>query len=156
MHECIIQLDTTPFDHKDDLMTIDDFISDFDWFVPERADYVDEYDDENEMHEAIKSALDRPGLKYAGGKLTIISKEAYFLDRYNVFLKLVRDACKWSLDDFINGKKWIELRDLNDLYEDELGTCVVDGSGLKTLDDLIRYSKNGDEFYVGSALDYHW
>lgn len=158
MHNCIIQIDKESFDDReDDLITSDDFINSFDWFVPEIADYVRDFDNDEETLENIKYTLDRPGLRYADGKLTIVSKEAYFLDRYKEFIDIARDVCQWSLDDFISGKKWMEISTMYDLYDDKFCTYIADGyHGITTLDDFIRDCENGTEFYVGNALDYHF
>lgn len=156
MHDKIIQISDEPID-EDDYIDESKFYDH--WFLVNIADYIQDVPS-SERRSVIKNFLDRPGLKYNHNKdtLTIIDKRLYFEYKYDEFKKCIEEIREWSIDDFSSNDPNFIFIKLKDMYEDKYGTYIYDTKDrcLYCLDEWIRDSDDGDVFYVGNVIDYHW
>lgn len=125
------------------------------WFTDAVADEVEAVDSNNAYR-----ALERmPGIavkRDADGstRLVVEDKEEFFKKRHKQFLKEVEELRQISLKDFSSGGSMQMFR-LGQLYEYDKGIYVIYGDrAMDTLDELVRYSKNGQEYWLGGALYY--
>lgn len=161
MHSKIIQISRNKI--PEDERTIDDdyYYDGFSgWFVPSVADYVTSMDEEEQKRAMENLNAEFVSIDPKARKMTILSKEKYFEQPYKMFLDAAARCSKASFEEF--------MRDYNDLraawfkvcwtYEDKHSIYVdlKDGDGLMTWDAFLRMVNNGDVFYIGSVLGYHF
>ena len=156
-----------------DFITEDRYI---DGFVGQIADYVQEMDKEvwketwNWLSDFCKGAIE-----INENKLTVIDKEKYFANRYTDFQLLIKKAADISLEQFMSNDYTIDITDqygntfkrnapslmcdIGLVFDDKLGFYVDDNdgyAGLETFDSFMRRVHNGDVYYLGSVIDYHF
>ena len=151
MHSRIYQLTKEPI-YNDEWLTEADLYDTS--FIGEIADYVSTQPEE-EREEDIEWFLQGKEKVFAreGDKLTLLpgAKHAYFAKRYNKFKEKIAN---FTLDDFCNNYKvWESLNILRDTFSFYVYT---DEGGWKPLDTFIRESVEGDVFYIGGIVDYHF
>ena len=91
--------------------------------------------------------------------LKIVSKTEYFEKSFEEFQEYVEKVSTYSLEDFIDSSKWLDMYRLKDAYNDEHGFYVDDNDeyfGIATLDEFMRNVQDGDIYYIGSTFDYHF
>ncbi|MBR0420294.1 MAG: hypothetical protein IJI66_14125 [Erysipelotrichaceae bacterium] len=166
MHSRIFQVSDKPVP-KDDYYTEDRYYA---GFCNEIADYVSDVEEDNRssdidwLADFLKDAAVRDGDKF-----TIINKAKYFETKFKRYKDLLEVCSKVSLDEF-SGKKNINTESLGyhdempfgpltnlleESYNDKFGFYIDDGYCI-TLDDYMRYIKDGDVFYIGAVIDYHY
>lgn len=160
MHSRIFQLSETPIE-KDEYISESKYYDC--WFTIEIADYVNGDTDRDADIEWLESCVS--GIEFGadehGKYLVIKSREKYFeraFQRFSQYLDEVNS--KNNLQDFTNGIGCMWY--LNDAYEDKFGFYVdftVDSdryTDLVAFDNFVRTSKDGDKYYIGSTIDYHF
>jgi len=151
MHSRLYQLTKEPV-HKDEWLTEEDLYDTS--FIGEIADYVSTQP-EAEREEDIEWFLqgEEGAFVREGDKITLLpgAKHVYFAKRYNEFKKKAAD---FTLDNFCSDYKVGELR--NTLRDTLSFYVYTDEGGWKPLDTFIRESAEGDVFYIGGILDYHF
>lgn len=160
MHSRIFQLSKEPI-AKDDYITEHHYYDD--WFTREIADYVDDDTDRIEDIEWLKSCAS--GVEFDtdehGEYLIIKNREQYFEKSFQMFRKYLEEINRQNtLKDFANGING--MWSLNAAHEDKFGFYVdftMDAdrySDLVTFDNFMRTSKDGEKYYIGATIDYHW
>lgn len=148
MHSRIIQLTKNKSDY---------FIKESDyydhWFTHSIADYVCDGTDTNEDIEWLLSSCNG-ALRRGKDKIIVVDKTLYFKNNYKGFVENLKKLQNLTFEDFCN--RFDGMYALNDCYEDKFGFYIEDNGELHTLDKFMRHVKNGDEFYIGGTLDYHF
>lgn len=158
MHSRIYQISKNPID-KDDYIEESNYWDH--WFTNSVADYVNGDTDRDSDIKWLKNCYDNNGLSFGadnGGEYFIVEdKRKYFAKRFDTFKKILRELSDATLDDFVSGAYGGKVYTLKAAYNDEFG-FYIDGEdiGMETFDSFIRYSENGDKFYIGGTIDYHW
>jgi len=154
MHGTIIQLEEKPLRFEEDFVCEEDFYDDF---VGVIADYVsDDVDRDVEIQYFIKD-LEKYGVKYNAKEQSIIFlegfKEKYFEER---FIKLKEAVQKLTFENFI--KDTLEVWKIKNLIDKKYEIYIYSSeSSWMTLDEFVRYNlKEGQKYYIGTVLDYHF
>ena len=154
MHSRIIQLSRSPIS-KDDWTDESKY---FDGFVGSIADCVGEIPEENRSYEIEQLMSSAIAIDRNNEVIMIISKEAYFKDRYLRFKRVLHEIDAVSFEEFMNGRASVGMMNINDSYNDKFGIYIDcdDVCGLDTLDSFMRLVNNRDVFYIGNIVDYHY
>ena len=160
MHSKIFQISSKPI-YEIDYIIADNY---FDWFVPSIADYTDDLNEEE-----VKNCIDwfiniylKDIVTCEDGKITIINKEKYFEKKYTKFKDKINALQNTTFKQFIGEEMsnlHMDIMSAKAAYIDEYSIYIDDNgeySGLETLDEFMRRSKNGDVFYIGNVIDYHF
>ena len=150
MHESIIEIINKGEEPR---VTSDDF---------EMGDILvaDYYDDLNKeaQDERIEDFLSTTGIIPAENrKCFTVDKEAYFRERYNVFRKMVEDL---KFEDFSGKEKSfnLSLYELENLLRDDTAVYIrnAEWGCSEPLDDFVREADEGETYYIGNVVDYHF
>ena len=159
MHSRIIQLSKEPLDEYEWIKESDYYES---WFVGSIADYVSDID-EGDRERQMKSWLGdfgSRGLKYdeKDMTLTVVDKGKYFEAKYSAFIDAAKKVQAATLEQFSGYDLDRMFYQMREAYEDKFGIYIDGGNetGLITMDEFMRYAKNGDVFYCGGIVDYHF
>jgi len=154
MHSAIFQLEEKPLRFEEDFATEEDFYDDFVGII---ADYVsDDVDRDVEIQYFIKD-LEKYGVKYNAKEQSIIFlkgfKEKYFEER---FFKLKEAVQKLTFENFI--KDAPDVWEIKNLIDEKYETYIYSNeSSWMTLNEFVRYNlKEGQKYYIGAVLDYHF
>lgn len=140
------------------------------WFTERIADYVTEMKDHDAVADAATRIFNRNGLGICTTDMSfkIKDKKEYFERKYEEFMRLVMDKLRnWSLKTFSSSfydKNEESTSDiigrLNDCFEIERSYYIAFKTDLyydiTTMDRFIRDHDDGEIFYIGNILDYHW
>ena len=164
MHSRIFQITKEKLD-KTDWIIADHYYDH--WFTNRIADYVnDDINRKNDLDwffSCMDGVVERN--KRNKSKFKIINKLKYFESRYERFLQALEDLCGATLQQFAGEEKFGEdglsfaKYRIDCEYNDEFGFYVDDNrewAGLDTMDEFMRRVHDGDEFYIGGVVDYHW
>ena len=91
--------------------------------------------------------------------LKIVSKTEYFEKKFEEFQEHLNKLKDYTMEDFVDSSKWLDMYRLRDAYNDEHGFYIDDNDeyhGIATLDEFIRNAEDGDVYYIGSTFDYHY
>lgn len=158
---------------------VKDFITEdrySDSFVGYVADYVSDLDQDiwkenwNWLSDYAKGAIE-----IKNNMLTIIDKRKFFEGHYAEFKELIKKAEDISLEQFMSNDYGIEITtktgntyktsasslvsNINCTFDDKHGFYIDDYDeyyGLKTFDSFMRCVNDGEVFYLGSVIDYHF
>ncbi|KHO63162.1 hypothetical protein THYS13_12740 [Thermoanaerobacter sp. YS13] len=154
MHSTIFQLEKNPLRFEEDFACEEDFYDDFVGII---ADYVsDDIDRDVEIQYFIKE-LEKYGVKYNAKEQSIIFlngfKEKYFKER---FFKLKEAVQKLTFENFI--KDAPDVWEIKNLIDEKYETYIYSNeSSWMTLNEFVRYNlKEGQKYYIGAVLDYHF
>ena len=130
-------------------------------FIGRIADYV--VDSESRKDDLKWLTSSHKGLQVSTkGKntiLKIVSKTEYFEEKFEEFQEYLNKLKDYTMEDFIDSSKWLDMYRLQDAYIDEHGFYIDDNDeyhGIITLDEFIRNAEDGDVYYLGSIFDYHF
>lgn len=158
MHSRVFQISLTPLS-KDEWCSEEDL---FDDLVPRIADYVVAESDE-ERGDSLNWLENWLNLKGCAKRIDensfkILNKEAYFQEMYSNFLEKNKEMSQVDLAKFSDSSFLDLYYRLKETIDDEFGfyICFSDQNNLITMDEFMRYSKDGDRFYVGATFDYHF
>lgn len=151
MHSRIFQLTKEPVAKNEWLTEEDFFESDF---IGSVADYV-KTQPEIERQEDVEWLVQGTKGIFAleGEKVRVLpgAKHAYFAERYNQFKE---KADSLTLDDFCCGNGTWELCET---IQEKFSFYIYDEyGGWKPLDLFVREVEEGDVFYIGGIVDYHF
>ncbi|MBT1280253.1 hypothetical protein VTU32_08200 [Thermoanaerobacter sp. CM-CNRG TB177] len=154
MHGTIIQLEEKPLRFEEDFACEEDFYDDF---VGVIADYVsDDVDRDVEIQYFIEYLKKYKEVTYDPQEYSIIFpkgfKEEYFSARFFNLKKIVQEL---TLEEFSTDstKVWI----LENLIEEKYGIYIYHKETWTTFDEFVRYNlKEGQKYYIGTVLDYHF
>ncbi len=148
----------------------------YDCFVGEVADYVSDETDREEDIDRLKRSLEGI-VEIDGDKLTIVNKKAYFEERFKRWTEALKDLSGATIEDFMGESTGIgaseasyfpalckgsrlvawKMRELNGAYDEMFGFYVDDEEcGIRSLESFLRGTSNGDVFYLGATIDYHY
>jgi len=162
MHSKIIQISEKPISKRS-------FVSEsqyYDDFVGRIADYVDELREDYRC-DCVKSCLGGDAFVVAedGKSFEVVDKDSYFRPRYDQFMKTLNDLKDATLEDFAGSSLRphyefsYKVSLMASSYEDDYDIYVDDNGekyGLIPLDQFMRYAQNGEKYYVGNVIDYHF
>lgn len=154
MHGTIFQLEEKPLRFEEDFACEEDF---YEGFVGIIADYVSEDVDREEEINYFVTYLGKYGITYNSEEQSIIFpkgfKEEYFSARFFNLKKFVEEL---TLEEFSTDstKVWI----LKNLINEKYGIYIYSRqSSWITFDEFVRYNlKEGQKYYIGTVLDYHF
>lgn len=90
----------------------------------------------------------------------IKNKELYFEETFDNFKECAEKLSKINLEEYsTDGITSSMMNELNRCYSYKYGTYIDDNGeefGLITLDDFLRQAQNGDKFYIGATIGYHY
>ena len=160
-HSKIVQISTDPIERKDWIVDTNYYDT---GFVGSVADYVaDVTDDERKACIEYLSTYPMPGIRVVpkSETLVIVSKEEYFRSRWEKAVATARSIAEMSLVDFATPKGENAIRDMEYYGRDRYSVYVDDTAtdfefGFTYFDDFVRQAKDGDVFYIGGIVDYHW
>ena len=158
MHSRIYQISKTPVD-------MDDYIDEekyYDhWFTNSVADYVDGDTDRDDDIEWLKDCYEKKGLSFGqddnGEYFIVEDKTKFFEANFEKFQKELKELSEKTFDDFMSGG--MSLYRLNSSYDDESGFYIDDDGeyyGITTFDRLMRGATEGEKYYIGATIDYHF
>lgn len=169
MHSRIFQLNT---DNDAELMDEHDFMSDFEWFVGEIADYVTDTKESDwesnirwlaecipeECKDFFEIGIDRTGKYIATLTIKPHFANEYFKDRFEL---LKEEVNQLTLEEFSGERDGVAMYRISQCMKEKFGFYVVFDEELMTFDDLVRtiarISPDKDLVcYFGSVLDYHY
>ena len=155
MHSRIFQVSFSPIDTCDYIEESNYWDH---WFLNEIADYVTESDDRNEDIEWLKDCYEEKGIEFGtdnnGEYFIVKSKQAYFKEQFNNFMKTIDKIKTYTLDDFAQG--FHEMWQLKNAYEKKFGAFYVDADGeLMSFDSFVRLCATEEKYYIGGTIDYH-
>lgn len=157
MHSRIFQVSLDPIDKWDYIEEADYWDH---WFTREWADYVTGCD-RNDSIEWLKDYGKNRGLTFGedsnGEYFIIANKEKFFEGKFEYFKGKLEKLRECTLEQFAGLDRAADIHGINSSYNDKTGFYIelVDG-GLYTMDDFIRCHDNGEKYYIGGTLDYHW
>lgn len=153
MHSRIFQIEPEPVE-KDDYINTNILP---DWFTYSIADYTDDSPDRAEDIEWLMIHIGDIATRDKD-KLTFSSNvRRYFKDSYESFIKAAKKLTEVSFDNFVSTCGVSNtFTHLKDSYSDEYGFYVYSEGLLSTLDDFMRTVKDGETYYFGGTLDYHF
>lgn len=131
------------------------------WFVGAIADYVSDDVDRKECIEWLKTSLNG-AINIRGNILTIVDKGKYFERKFAEFREQLDALTKISAEQFMGNEPSdidMTVYRLKEAYDDKYGYYVDDcgeWGGLGTFDDFMRRSTNGERYYIGGIVDYHF
>lgn len=157
MHSRIFQISREPINK-------DEYISEADYydsgFIGEIADYVSDYTDRDDDIELIKARLEGVA-DFNGDSFTIKNQRKYFEKKFSNFLETIEDISLLTFEDFCTDESDFSYKmyKLESAYRDKFKFYINDNgeyAGTEPIDDFMRRAKNGDVFYIGATLDYHF
>lgn len=160
-HSKIIQITK---EKTDDRICEEDFYQGkYSFFVGQIADYTDDMD-EDSWPSVYDGCLNGNGLEIfqneeGDWKLRVVDRDAWFKKDYRTFVENAKLCTEMPFDDFTRHKNAIPVYMVHAAYEDEFGVYVCDmgeWAGLDTLQSFMRRANNGDEYYLGAVVDYHF
>lgn len=158
MHSNIYQISKTPIcilEYKEE----SDY---YEGFINEIADYVD--GDVNRIDQIgfLKNWLEKTGAGVIDGdKLTITNKEKFFEDTYRQYKEKLKELINidTGIKFFGSVKQEQLINDLNSIVNDKY-TCYFDDNGemygLMNIYEFMRRAENGDVWYLGAVIGYHY
>lgn len=159
MHSRIYQISEKPI-HKCDY--IDESYYYDHWFTSSIADYVSNKTDRADDIEWLKESCEQFGIIFdadEGGEYFIIEdKLKYFSRNIKEFKAMIEVLSAATLEHFASMELGMAMHRLKSAYDDEFGFYVQTDNfdDLLSLDEFVRHSKNGDKFYIGATIDYHF
>lgn len=157
MHSRIFQISKTPL-YKNDYIS-ENYYYDH-WFLHEIADYVD---GDTDRAADISWLSKRDGIEVGhddnGDFFIITSKKKYFAHSFERWKEACAKIYEMTIDHFIIYAMEHEMWTIKDAYDDKFGFYIEDCGehyGTTTMDDLVRCCKDGDKFYIGATIDYHF
>lgn len=154
MHSRIFQIEKESIP-KEDYITADCIP---DWFTYSIADYVsDDCDREDDINWLIESDLEDIA-SVIGDKLIFTSNtRSYFKSNYDTFIRAAKELSEVTIDNFIEGHTVsTPLYRLKKSFDDGYGFYVYRDNNLWTLDEFMRTVKDGEIYYIGGTVDYHF
>lgn len=132
----------------------------YDNFCGEIADFIMESDTARDQDlEFLANALGDAAI-VKGDKLIVVDKEHYLKGFYEEFKKAARTIADATLEDFCTTKLSFDEYHLRAMYNDRFDIYMDDngeeGYHYQTLMNFLRRVKNGDVFYIGGIMDYHY
>ena len=129
------------------------------WFLHEIADYVWNLSPEHQ-EESIQWLKEMPGISVSGKELTITDKKAYFSESFELFQEgLKKLRCK-TLEEYAGTATAFDMLQLMRRVRDKFDIYVLDSTegddDLMPISDFLRFHKDGEKFFLGSVLDYHY
>ena len=160
MHSRIYQVSKAPI-NKDDFITEDRY---YDGFVGSIADYVSDEVDINGELECLRSLLEGKGAAEFTPdctQMTIVNKRAFFESKYESWKALAADFASISFDEFCGeeGDLYFKHSLVEDMFDDKFSFYMDDNDeyyGLQTFSSFMRSAKDGDTYYLGAVIDYHF
>lgn len=153
MHDLIYQLNDEIID-KDDFLTEEEL---YDNFVGIIADYVDGDIDRDAAINELVISLTPYGIIYDPTEQSIVFKkgfkEAFFKER---FAKLKKYVSELTLEEFSGTADTFPLYYIKKTIEDKYGTYIYFNNVCIIFDEFIRNMKEGQKYFFGSAIDYHF
>ncbi|ERM91233.1 hypothetical protein O163_11415 [Caldanaerobacter subterraneus subsp. yonseiensis KB-1] len=153
MHSTIFQLEEKPLRFEEDFVCEEDFYDDFVGIV---ANYVSEDVDREEEINYLVKYLEKYKIIYNSEEQSIVFPEGfkgeYFSERFFKLKKFIEDLIieEFSTD---STKVWI----LKNLIEEKYGIYIYHKGTWKTFDEFVRHNlKEGQKYYIGTVLDYHF
>lgn len=153
MHSRTFQVSERPIE-KEDYITEDNYAYEH-WFIESIADYVSADCNRDDDIKWLKDCT--PGFtlgKDENGEYFIInSKEEYFKPAFEGFKKALEKLHDISIEQFM---EYVDIYGLNSYYEDKYGFYIDIDDELQTLDEFVRGCDNGEKYYIGGTVDYHY
>ncbi|MBP2070751.1 MULTISPECIES: hypothetical protein [Thermoanaerobacterium] len=153
MHGLIFQLNDEIID-KDDFLTEEELYDDFVGII---ADYVDGDIDRDAAISELVISLTPYGIVHDPTEQSIVFKkgfkEKFFKPRLE---KLKKRIANLTLKDFIGNSNTLFLYEIKNLIEEKYGIYVYTNKCWATFDEFVREMKEGQKYYFGSAIDYHF
>ncbi len=156
MHSRIFQLSKSPID-KDDYITESHYYDH--WFLS-MADYVNDDTDRDEDVEWLSSCMSKRGVCFGeddnGKYLIIVDKVKYF---ENKVIEIQQAALKLSTAtaaQIATSELDMVVFNLKEAYEEKYGFYADVDDYLQGFDEFVRSSANGDKYYIGATIDYHF
>lgn len=167
MHSKIVQISTDPI-LKEDYVDSDRYYGDGyeGWFVGEIADYARDMSEEEQ--DAVLEYWENnpePGIEIDAmlRRIKIVSKEDYFRKKFEEAKEGAKALLDMSLSDFATHKGSSCIRgikycgdDDHDIWVDDVNWDEGSCGGTASLDTLVRDSNDGDWYYIGAIIDYHF
>ena len=156
-HGYVYELGYIPYAEDERLCAEDLYDGDYVTMFEAMSDYAADLT-EAERSDAIDDLVNSSngGLVRDGDKLTLVSKRKLLAERYDAFMRAVHRAAATTEDDFISSNGWFKnIFGLKAALNDR--TWVrTDDTSIDGLASFIRSHKDGDVFYVGGVVDYHY
>ena len=166
MHSRIFQISKYPIKQKEYFDTSRYDYGEHEGFVGEIADYVDNGNDRLSDIQWFKECYGTSLEFISKDKFKVIDKRNYFKGRVEAFFENIKELQNVKEDDFIQGSKIPMLMCLTEsIYRDRFGFYIDRDDTLKSgeydeffgpMDDFMRDAEEGEEYYIGNTIDYHY
>lgn len=166
MHSRIFQVSRYPINKEEYFGEDRYYDGEHNYFVREIADYVDNGNDRLSDIQWFKECYGTSLEFISEDKFKVIDKRNYFKGRVEAFLKNVKELQDIKEDDFIQGNKIPMLMHLTEsIYRDRFDFYIDRDDTMKSgeydeffgpMDDFIRNAEEGEEYYIGNTIDYHF
>lgn len=112
----------------------------------------------SDINHAYNNSTKYDTFRLDGDCIVIKNRESYFKEKYEKFSNAVSDLADVSYGTFSNADNHVysKIFELTSSYNDKYDMYIRDDGGTQTLDHWMRKVKNGDRFYIGGVLDYHF
>lgn len=160
MHSRIFQI-TKERMPENEWISADDYYDH--WFTREIADYVDDDVDRESDIEWLLNCYDGV-FERNGNQIKVVNKIKYFEKKYDEFIRLLNELKYMPIEAFAGNETEkcqtsYKMYSLESAYNEKFGFYVDDcgeWAGLDTFDSFMRTTENGNVYYVGGVVDYHW
>lgn len=128
------------------------------WFTNVIADYTsDDNDRQNDIDWLMTAALNEVATAEKDKLIFSSDVRRYFKEKHEAFVKAAEKLSQTPFDDFVS-KYAVDsvLFNLKEAYSDRYGFYVYIDDDLVTLDDFMRDVKDGEVYYFGGVVDYHF
>ena len=155
MHSRIYQVSSSPIKEED-------LIEECRYDHWDKADYVVKQDSPEEVNsdlEWLKTANRGIEVHVKARTIKVTSKKEYFDEKHDKFKELAEKLSDITLEDFISGKRYFEVYDLQCAYEEKRGFYIDDNDeycGLTNFDNWVRNAEENKVYYIGNIFDYHF
>ena len=156
-HACVFEFGDAPFKEDEYLLAEELYDYEYATLFMAMSDYAADL-----TSEARSDVIDmlvegsNGGLVREGDKLTLVSKKQLLIGRYRKFKTAVINAASITADEYCSSNGWFEkCFPVEEACIDR--TWVrTDDNGTEGFVKFIRRHKDGDAFYVGGVIDYHY
>lgn len=152
MHSRIFQIATKPIS-KDEWITEMDFYENHS-FLGAIADYVNDDTNREEDIQWLLSKFKNMPVEYNKEESSIVFlkgfKETYFKERFEQLKEKVNHM---KPEDFLDS---YEVYKIENLLKDQYGFYMYEDGWNRPLDEFVRHLIEGQKYYFGSTIDYHF
>lgn len=158
-HSVILQISKQPIKEEDYFCADSYYYDDGGNVIGNAVDYIRDLS-LTEMQEELKSMefFQHKGFAIDAKErtLTIVSKAAYFEEKYAKVQKACQEMLDMGMDGFIEPHAAFVIMNIGYYGNDDYGLQLSEYDGsCDSMDYFMRVAHEGDVYYIGAVIDYH-